>query len=333
MVPIHLKKRFKLTRSHILDPRSSLWEADVICVVQDCSDKYRRHKIDTEVLKCLYMHPEKESILILNKIDLVRQKKYLFDLIAHLTDGQLNGNKFDIKDTRPISLEKQLETIYLSTAKKLNLKLPSIAEEKDIIKLLEELKECENILFNNEDYLSSFDKEVDSLDNTDDVVRDKDVSIIGGMSLEKLTNENDITPYKSVDDITAHEFKDDLKKTTDWHLYYEKLNRLELLVRERKSWPNFNQVFLISAKTNDGVADLKRYLFSRAQPGNWLFSRSLVTDQMPKDIAMMCVREKMLEHLPEEVPYEMDIVSCFFKVVEKFYCFFFVFKGCSILEC
>ena len=82
IIPYHLKKKFKLTRSHILDPRSSLWESDLICVVQDCSDKYRRHKIDTEVLKCLYMHPEKESILILNKIDLVGQKKQIFELTA-----------------------------------------------------------------------------------------------------------------------------------------------------------------------------------------------------------------------------------------------------------
>ena len=35
----------------------------------------------------------------------------------------------------------------------------------------------------------------------------------------------------------------------------------------------------------------------------------MVTDQMPKDIAMMCVREQMLEVLPGEVPYELDLVS------------------------
>lgn len=45
--------------------------------------------------------------------------------------------------------------------------------------------------------------------------------------------------------------------TTDWHLYYQKLSKLNLFVRERKAWPNFNQVFILSAKTNDGVDDLK----------------------------------------------------------------------------
>ena len=98
------------------------------------------------------MHPEKESILILNKIDLVGQKKQIFELIAQLTDGQLNGNKYEIRDTRPISLEKRLEMVYLNTAKKLNLKLPSSNEEKDVIRLLADLRECENKLFNHPEF-------------------------------------------------------------------------------------------------------------------------------------------------------------------------------------
>jgi GTPase Era involved in 16S rRNA processing len=116
-------------------------------------------------------------------------------------------------------------------------------------------------------------------------------------------------------------------ETTDWHFYYQKLNKLDLLVRDRKCWENFNQVFMISAKKNDGVDDLKvsgvrkivsiktiliflkRYLFSRTKPGKWQFSRNMVTDQMPKDIAMMCVREQMLEVLSDEVPYELDLVK------------------------
>lgn len=64
---------------------------------------------------------------------------------------------------------------------------------------------------------------------------------------------------------------------------------------------------MVSAKMDDGIDELKRYLFSRARPGEWLFSRNLLTDQMPQDIAEMCVREKLLENLEGEVPYEMGI--------------------------
>ena len=208
------------------------------------------------------MHPEKESILILNKIDLVGQKKQIFELIAQLTDGQLNGIKFDIRDTRPVSLEKELEKIYLNTAKKLNLKLESSEEEKDAVKLLSELRECENKLFNCPEYLEMFDKET----AIEEEGKSDEKSLLAQkleekrISLEKLTNAaetSDTIPYKSVNDITSQEFKKDLMETTDWHLYYKKLNKLDLLVRDRKAWQNFNQVFMISAKTNDGVDDLK----------------------------------------------------------------------------
>ena len=64
---------------------------------------------------------------------------------------------------------------------------------------------------------------------------------------------------------------------------------------------------MVSAKQNDGVADLKRYLMSRAKPGKWIFTRNMLTDQMPQEMAEMCVREKMLENMSNEVPYELGL--------------------------
>lgn len=86
-----------------------------------------------------------------------------------------------------------------------------------------------------------------------------------------------------------------------------KLNALGVLVREKTYWPYFNQVFMVSAKMDDGIEELKRYLFARAKPGQWMFNRNLLTDQMPQDMAVLCVREKMLENMEGEVPYEMGI--------------------------
>ena len=80
-------------------------------------------------------------------------------------------------------------------------------------------------------------------------------------------------------------------------MYYKKLSSLSTLVRGKTYWPYFNQVFMISAKLNDGIDDLKRYMFSRARSAEWIFSRNMLTDQMPQEIAEMCVREKMLEYL------------------------------------
>jgi hypothetical protein len=39
-----------------------------VCVVHDVSNHWLRFKLDEEILKCLYAHPDKEAILILNKV-------------------------------------------------------------------------------------------------------------------------------------------------------------------------------------------------------------------------------------------------------------------------
>ena len=66
-----------MDRSMIIDPHSSLWEADLVCIVHDVSDQYTKDGIDREMLKCLFAHPEKETILILNKTDKLKYKNVL----------------------------------------------------------------------------------------------------------------------------------------------------------------------------------------------------------------------------------------------------------------
>ncbi|KAL3856841.1 hypothetical protein ACJMK2_011552 [Sinanodonta woodiana] len=68
-------------------------------------------------------------------------------------------------------------------------------------------------------------------------------------------------------------------------------------------WPYFKRVFMISALTGDGVEDLKEYLFENAQHGDWDYHSSLVTDQDPMEAARTFVWEKILDYLPDEVPY------------------------------
>jgi GTP-binding protein Era len=53
----------------------------------------------------------------------------------------------------------------------------------------------------------------------------------------------------------------------------------------------------------------QRYLFSRTKAGAWMFHRNFVTDQYPQEIAEMCIREKMLEYLPDEIPYSYLMVN------------------------
>lgn len=46
-----------------------------------------------------------------------------------------------------------------------------------------------------------------------------------------------------------------------------------------------------------------------AKPGMWSYHSSMITDQHPWEIARLCVWEKLLDHLPHEVPYEIKVVS------------------------
>lgn len=321
-----------------------MWEADLVCVVHDVSDEYSRNRIDKEILKCLFANPEKESILILNKIDKLNNKNILLDLVAELTGGRLNDKEFlnKAKSKKSRTSSKSLkdvdyENLFLKTAEKMNIQLKDTKQNKQIIGLLEELRRCEDYLLKNKDKIVIDDNqnEVDlvsedsritleklkgeilpeNLNQKNSLSQNQDLALINSIVQSSEPNQGSQV-LRRIEDISPIEFKKDLLKTTDWHLYYKKLSALGVLVREKSHWPYFNQVFMISAKNNEGIDELKRYLFSRARPGEWIFSRSLVTDQMPQDIAEMCVREKLLENYDNEVPYEVGIETAYWEVDE-----------------
>ncbi|VDO00850.1 unnamed protein product [Rodentolepis nana] len=78
-------RQFKLERTFIRDPHSAIFDADLIV---DASNKYARLALDPELLKALHFFPEKESILILNKIDKSRGDHCrLLDITRRLTGG------------------------------------------------------------------------------------------------------------------------------------------------------------------------------------------------------------------------------------------------------
>lgn len=340
-----------MDRQFIIDPHSSLWESDLVCVVHDVSDEYSRNRIDKEILKCLFTHPEKETLLILNKTDKLKNKKILLDMVVDLTGGLLNGKEFINKKkskhkylSRTAFRDYDYEKMFIKTAEKMNINLEANTKtHSQIIKLLDELKTCEEYLLKNLDKINVNDEVTDE---NKPAISDLSSALLdekNRMSLEKLQglDENaktmptnmpesselgvissivasspapDTPPLRRIEDISPIEFKKDLLQTTDWHLYYKKLNSLSLLVRDKTYWPYFSQVFMVSSLMNDGVDDLKRYLFSRAKPANWIFSRNMLTDQMPQEIAEMCVREKMLEVLPDEIPYEIGLETLYWDI-------------------
>ncbi|XP_051749054.1 GTPase Era, mitochondrial [Ctenopharyngodon idella] len=90
-------KRHQLEKSLLVDPFESLQEADLVVVLVDVSDKWTRSKLDYEVLKCLALNSEVPAILVLNKVDLLKNKTLLLDITAELTEGVVNGKKIKIR--------------------------------------------------------------------------------------------------------------------------------------------------------------------------------------------------------------------------------------------
>lgn len=156
--------RFNLDRQMIIDPHSSLWESDLIIVVHDVSDEYSQNKLDSEVLKCLFAHPDKETVLVLNKTDRLKNKSVLLNLVSSLTGGLLNGKKFmekkrERKDRfiRASMRDEEYEELFAKTAEKMNIQLEGSERTKkhdQVLELLEELKTCEEYLIKNQEKIS-----------------------------------------------------------------------------------------------------------------------------------------------------------------------------------
>ncbi|GIY22945.1 GTPase Era, mitochondrial [Caerostris extrusa] len=62
-------------------------------------------------------------------------------------------------------------------------------------------------------------------------------------------------------------------------------------------------------KTGDTKESLENinYLLNEALPNEWMYHDCVVTDQHPHALAITILREKLLEYLPEEIPYILDL--------------------------
>lgn len=74
--------------------------------------------------------------------------------------------------------------------------------------------------------------------------------------------------------------------------------------KERAKWKD---IFLISAKTGDGVDDVKKLLLKLAPEGQWLYPEDMLTDLPMRLIAAELTREQCFLSLQEELPYTVHV--------------------------
>jgi GTP-binding protein Era len=99
------------------------------------------------------------------------------------------------------------------------------------------------------------------------------------------------------------------------------LNKIDLVAKpellhqaaELSTLGRFDRVFMISALTGDGVADLKTYLASAVPPGPWLFPDDQLTDASLRQTAAEITREKLFLRLHEELPYTLTVETADWK--------------------
>jgi GTP-binding protein Era len=69
----------------------------------------------------------------------------------------------------------------------------------------------------------------------------------------------------------------------------------------------FAAIFMISALTGDGVADLKRWLGEHVPAGPWLYPADQIADAPLRQLAAEITREKLYLRLHQELPYQSTV--------------------------
>ena len=127
---------------------------------------------------------------------------------------------------------------------------------------------------------------------------------------DKVIFIHDVT--RSLDDSTIDILKKIEKVKVDIILV---LNKIDLLVKEEllkkiskfKSYYDFEQIFLISAKNGDGCKKLIEYLAYSMPSHPLMYDKETVSD-LPKSIlASEITREKLFQSLNKELPYNLMV--------------------------
>jgi GTP-binding protein Era len=79
------------------------------------------------------------------------------------------------------------------------------------------------------------------------------------------------------------------------------------LANDLKSRFPFEDVFMISALSGDGVADLKRYLATHVPVGPWHYPADDLSDAPMRLLAAEITREKIFNRLHDELPYATTV--------------------------
>lgn len=93
------------------------------------------------------------------------------------------------------------------------------------------------------------------------------------------------------------------------------LNKIDLVKRENLlelaynigQLISFDRMFMVSALTGDGLAELREWLTGMLPHGPWLYPEDQISDAPMRSLAAEITREKLFHRLHEELPYRSTV--------------------------
>jgi GTP-binding protein Era len=79
------------------------------------------------------------------------------------------------------------------------------------------------------------------------------------------------------------------------------------LVQALNARMTFAATFMVSAKSGDGVADLKNFFAAHVPVGPWLYPEDQISDAPMRQLAAEITREKLYLRLHQELPYQSTV--------------------------
>ncbi|XP_062192857.1 GTP-binding protein ERG-like [Phragmites australis] len=78
------------------------------------------------------------------------------------------------------------------------------------------------------------------------------------------------------------------------------------VAKEFEGLPGYERYFMVSGLKGKGVKDLVQYLMDQAVQRPWDEESTAMTEELMKTISLEVVREKMLHHIHQEIPYVIE---------------------------
>ncbi|CAL8149663.1 unnamed protein product [Prunus armeniaca] len=86
----------------------------------------------------------------------------------------------------------------------------------------------------------------------------------------------------------------------------EKKKDLLTVAEQFKDLPGYERHFMISGLKGSGVKDLTQYLMDQAVKRSWEEDPFILTEEVMKNISLEVVRERLLDHVHQEIPYGIE---------------------------